>query len=79
MSAAELTALANDDAQLEIARHAVEDRLVTLRDLRISVFRNNGLCIHEPDGEQSPVIRLGTEEALRIGLLAIAQAWVSPS
>lgn len=56
---------------LEVGRKAIEDALISFRDSRISVFRNNGLVIREKDGKNSHVIRLGPEDALRIGLRAI--------
>jgi len=66
--------IAADDALMEIGRKAIEEHLVELRDLRISVVpaRGNGLVIRESDGSASSIIRLGPEGALRIGLRAIA-------
>jgi len=59
---------------LEVGRKAIEDTLVQLRDGRISFpTRGNGLVIREKDGTRSPAIRLGSEDALRIGLRAIAE------
>lgn len=59
---------------LEVGRKAIEDTLVQLRDGRISFpTRGNGLVIREKDGTHSPIIRLGSEDALRIGLRAIAE------
>lgn len=56
----------------EIARKAVEDALIELRDMRVSMLnRCNGLVIREYDGTESKVIRLGMEDAIRIGLEAI--------
>ena len=67
------TILDRPDLQ-EIARLAVEDTLVELRDDRISMlFRNNGLTIKEYDGSPSNIIRLGFEQALVIGLKAILE------
>jgi hypothetical protein len=57
---------------LEVGRRAIEDTLVSFRDARISVLnRNNGLVIRERNGTASDIIRLGPEDALRIGLKAI--------
>lgn len=56
---------------LEVARLAIEDTLVDFRDSRIFVSRNNGLVIKERDGKDSSIIRLGSEDALRIGIKAI--------
>jgi hypothetical protein len=58
--------------EYEVARLAVENTLVELRDSRISVLnRGNGLVIREFDGSESSVIRMGFETALRIGVEAI--------
>jgi len=69
-----LRALAGDEQLLwDVGRRAIEDALVELRDARVSLLRrNNGLTIKECDGEPSHIIRLGPEDGLRIGLLAIA-------
>lgn len=68
-----LSEIAKDEGLLEVGRKAIEDSLVELRDLRISVLRNNGLVIKERDGQNSSVIRMGPEDALRIGLSAIVK------
>jgi len=63
------------DELLEVGRKAVEDVLVDFRDSRICFpFRGNGLVIREKDGKDSSMIRLGTEDALRIGIKAMIQA-----
>jgi len=69
----DLKEVAEDKELLEVGRLAVEDVLIEYRDGRISVFRNNGLVVKERDGEASSVIRLGTEDALRIALLAMVK------
>jgi len=70
----EINGIADDSELLEIGRKAVEDTLVDWRDNRLSMFnRHNGLVIREKDGKDSSIIRLGTEDALRIGLRAMAQ------
>lgn len=57
---------------LEVGRRSIEDTLVDFRNNRISILgRGNGLVIREYDGKSSDIIRLGTKEALRIGLQAI--------
>lgn len=61
------------DEEYEIARRAVEDKLVELRDARIAVIRRNGLAIADRNGNPSPIIRMGIEEGIRIGLEAIAE------
>jgi len=68
--AADVAWLLSDEA-LEIGRRAVEDELVELRDARIAQLRNNGLVVKERDGSPSDIIRLGPEDALRIGLRAM--------
>jgi len=68
--AADVAWLLSDEA-LEIGRRAVEDELVELRDARIGQLRNNGLVVKERDGSPSDIIRLGPEDALRIGLRAM--------
>lgn len=61
------------DQDFEVGRKAVEDVLVEWRDNRLSVLgRNNGLVIRESDGSDSSIIRMSIEDALRIGLTAIA-------
>lgn len=57
--------------QLEAARFAIETELIWRRDDCIAVLRNNGLCIKSRDGEPSSIIRMGAEEAFKIGLKAI--------
>jgi hypothetical protein len=64
-----LSELTTED--FEIARLAIEDVLVDFRDNRIFVSRNNGLVIKERNGKDSSIIRLGSEDALRIGIKAI--------
>lgn len=59
------------DEEIEIARKAIEDVLIERRDARFSMFRNNGLCVNEADGEPSPVIRMSTESAIAIAVNAI--------
>ena len=67
--------IADNPALLEIGRKAVEDVLIDSRDSRISQFlRGNGLVIREKDGTPSDIIRIGTEDALRIGIQAIAKS-----
>ena len=69
-----LEEIAQDRALLEVGRKAVEDVLIEWRDSRISMFnRGNGLVIREKDGKDSHIIRMGPEDAIRIGLEAIAK------
>ena len=68
-----LLEIAEDEKLLEVGRKAIEDTLVEFRDGRLSALRNNGLVIKERNGDASSTIRLGAEDALRIGLKAIAK------
>lgn len=71
----ELEQLAGNEQMLEVGRCAIEQVLVEFRNNRISLLgRGNGLVIREKDGAGSAIIRLGPEDALRIGLRAIAAA-----
>lgn len=67
-----LLEIANNDELMEIGRKAIEDSLISLRDSRTSLLRNNGLVCFEKDGKPSSIIRLGPEHAVRIALEAIA-------
>lgn len=58
-------------ADIEVARKTLEDILIEWRDARLSILRNNGLVIREYDGRDSSIIRLGTDDAVRIGIQAI--------
>lgn len=74
MPTVNLREIAENDAILEVGRKAIEDVLIDMRDSRISaMLRNNGLVIKEKDGKDSSITRLGPEQALRIGLVAIAE------
>ena len=71
--------IAKDPELLEVGRLAIENALIEFRDDRLSMPRNNGLVIRERDGKASDVIRFGPEDALRIGLLAIAKEARKPA
>lgn len=69
-----LTDIADCPELLEVARLAIEDVLIDMRDSRISMFgRGNGLVVKESDGTESSIIRMGPEAAVQIGLRAIAK------
>jgi hypothetical protein len=54
------------------AHLAVEDRLIELRDARISVLGpGNGLVIKERNGADSPIMRMGTREAVELALQSL--------
>lgn len=64
-----------DEGALTAAHLAVENELVELRDAGFGlVGYGNGLVIHHRDGAESTVMRLGTREALRIGVRAYLAA-----
>lgn len=68
-----LREVADDDKLIwEVARRAIEDQLIEMRDARMFVSRNNGLVVKEYDGTQSRIIRMGPEMAVTIALRAIA-------
>jgi hypothetical protein len=71
--ALELHQIADDANLLNVAHKAIEDVLVEWRDLRLSTpLAANGLVIKEKDGTPSNQIRMTPEEAMRVGLNAIA-------
>lgn len=72
MKAIDLDNLPTDE-ELEAARLAIEDELVLRRNNRMSVLRNNGACIKEADGSESPIIRMTHEQSMMIGITAILQ------
>jgi hypothetical protein len=72
-NAATLRELSESDELLEIGRLAVEDELIEWRDSRLSTLRENGLVIRERDGSPSNVIRFGSETAVKVALMAIAE------
>lgn len=65
-------------ADIEIARRRLEDVLIELRDLRVSVEPGprygHGLVVKEKDGEPSSMIRITTGEAINMALKAILGA-----
>lgn len=70
----QLRVMADDNELLwTVPRRAIEEALVDFRDSGISLLgRNNGLVIKYKDGSSSDIIRLGPEDAVRIGLIALA-------
>jgi len=72
-STSHLKTISEDSTLLEVARAAIEDALVDLRDAGIFTLRNNGLVIKGKDGSPSYIIRMGSEDAIRIGLQAICK------
>jgi len=68
-----LNSISTNPELLEVARLAIEDVLVEMRDSHISLpLRGNGLVIRNYNSSSSSIIRMGPETAMRIGLQAIA-------
>lgn len=67
-----LTELAGNAELIEVARQAIENELIDRRELGLMVMRGNGFVVRHKDGGESPIIRLSTDDGLRIGLRAIA-------
>lgn len=68
-----------DQEALTRAHVAVENVLIQRRDDRISVLGPaNGLVVKESDGTESSVMRLGTRDALQIGIKAYLEALDKP-
>jgi hypothetical protein len=63
---------------IETARRRIEDYLINMRDIRVSVEPGprygHGLVVKESDGRESGVIRLSTAEAILMALRAITNA-----
>jgi len=70
----DLLEIAGNPELMEVARKAIEDQLIDLRDARIAnVGRRNGLVVYEKDGKPSNIIRMGPEHAFSLGLTAIVK------
>lgn len=72
-AAASRLRLASADRELMTATHLkIENELIELRDRGILTANRNGLVVFDEDGTPSPVIRMGTRQAvIRIlGLMA---------
>lgn len=64
----------NENA-LTAAHLAVEDVLIDFRDHGIGVLGPaNGFVVRQRDGKESPIMRLGTRDGLRIGIQAYLKA-----
>lgn len=72
MTPDEIRGLSHNPELMEVARRAIENELIDRRDRSISVLRNNGLVIKHFNSEPSSIIRMSSEEAVQIGLRAIA-------
>ena len=67
-----LSEITEDD--ITAAHLAIEDELIDMRDHRIGVLGYaNGMVVNERDGSPSSIMRLGTREAIKLALKAIAE------
>jgi len=73
MNPAEIRGLAHNPELMEVAHRAIRNELSNRRDQSISILRDNGLVIKYSDGKVSDVIRMSPEEAVKVGLRAIAE------
>lgn len=68
----EISELLENPDLLEVARLAIENELISLRDSRIAILgRANGLVVKEKNGQDSHIIRMTIKVALEIGIKAI--------
>ncbi len=63
----------NKDA-LEVARKAVEERIIEMRDSGMFMLSNNGFVCNSFDGTPSSIIRLSTAFGLQLGIEAYMEA-----
>ncbi len=63
-----------DNNALEVARKAVEDRLIEMRDSSMFMLSNNGFVCKSFDGTPSSIIRLSTAFGLQLGIEAYMAA-----
>lgn len=65
--------IASNRELLRVAHRRIEDALIEFRDRRISLLgRGNGLVIREAGGDESSIIRMSVQDAVRMALKAIA-------
>ncbi|MBF6213741.1 hypothetical protein IU487_22245 [Nocardia puris] len=68
-----LRGIAADRELLRIAHCKIQDALIEFRDRRISLpGRGNGLVVREANGEESSMIRMSVQDAVRLAINAIA-------
>lgn len=66
-----MTSIEINEEAFEKARLHVENELIWMRDERISILNwANGIVIREKDGSESTVVRMRTQDALRMGIKA---------
>lgn len=61
-----------DERLMYYAHLAIEDEAVDRRDRGIQVLNRNGIAIYTRDSQPSSIIRIGTKDAIKIALEAIA-------
>lgn len=59
--------------EVERIRSVLEEELASRRDARISVISESGLCVREPDGTASNIIRMTTRHAVSFVLCAASE------
>jgi len=59
-----------NDVALEVARKAVEDALVEMRDAHMFMIGGNGFHIRNRDGSGSSIMRMSTAMGLSVGIKA---------
>lgn len=68
-----LRGIAEDRELLRVAHRKIEDALIEFRASGISLFgRGNGLVVRAASGEESSIIRMSVQDAIRLALKAIA-------
>jgi hypothetical protein len=68
-----LRRIAEDRELLRVAHRKIGDALIEFRDRGISTLgRGNGLVVRAANGEESSVIRMTVQDAVRLALNAIA-------
>lgn len=71
---ARLREIAENNDLIRAAHLAIENEACDMRDRGIGILgRANGITVLYKDGSPSPVIRIGTADAVRLALKAIAQ------
>lgn len=63
----------NDRVLMETMRLAIEDEAVDRRDRGIFTANRNGIAIFTRNSQPSPIIRIGTRDAIIIALQALIQ------
>lgn len=69
----DLHELATDVGIAQRVHAMIENEFIELRDAHISTSNANGLAVREFDGSPSGVIRIGTEDAIRLTLNVLGE------